>query len=82
MDFLAVGVFQACGMGKKALIFAFLRKIALEIPALIVLNMLFPVYGLAYAQFAAEIVLAVAAVFTLRSLFKKLDATLSNNEGA
>ena len=82
MDFLAVGVFQACGMGKKALIFAFLRKIALEIPALIVLNKLFPVYGLAYAQFAAEIVLAVAAVFTLRSLFKKLDATLSNNEGA
>lgn len=82
MDFLAVGVFQACGMGKKALIFAFMRKIALEIPALVILNKLFPIYGLAYAQFAAEIVLAAAAVFTLRSLFKRLDATLSNNEGA
>ncbi len=33
MDFLAVGVFQACGMGKKALVFAILRKIIQEIPA-------------------------------------------------
>ena len=30
MDFMAVGVFQACGMGSRALLFAFLRKIALE----------------------------------------------------
>ncbi len=34
MDFLAVGVFQALGMGKNALIFAIMRKIILEIPAL------------------------------------------------
>ena len=33
MDFLAVGVFQACGMGGKSLLFAVLRKIVLEIPA-------------------------------------------------
>lgn len=54
MDFLAVGVFQACGFGKKALVFALLRKIVLEIPALFILNYLFPLYGLAYAQFTAE----------------------------
>lgn len=73
MDFLAVGVFQACGMGRKSLIFAILRKIVLEIPALFILNALFPLYGLAYAQLTAEIVLATAAVIVLIRLFWSLD---------
>lgn len=72
VDFLAVGVFQACGFGKKALIFALLRKIVLEIPALYILNRLFPLYGLAYAQTTAEVILAVAAIITLARLFRKL----------
>lgn len=71
MDFLAVGVFQALGMGKNALIFAIMRKIILEIPALFILNYLFPLYGLAYAQPLAELVLAIAAVVMLRRIFKK-----------
>ena len=73
MDFLAVGVFQACGLGQKSLIFAILRKIILEIPALFILNFLFPLYGLAYAQFAAELILAAAAVIVLLRLFRKLE---------
>ena len=73
MDFIAVGVFQATGLGRNALIFAILRKIVLEIPALFVLNWLFPLYGLAYAQFTAEILLAVAAVLVLRRLFRDLE---------
>lgn len=73
MDFLAVGVFQACGMGRKALVFAILRKIVLEIPALFILNRLFPLYGLAYAQFSAEIVLAAAALVVLVRLFRHLE---------
>ena len=72
IDFLAVGVFQAVGMGREALIFAILRKIVLEIPALWILNRLFPLYGLAYAQPVAEIVLSVVAVIVLARLFKKL----------
>ncbi len=72
-DFIAVGVFQACGFGKKSLFFAILRKIILEIPMLLILNALFPLYGLAYAQFAAEIVLATAAVIVLIRLFKDLE---------
>lgn len=72
MDFLAVGVFQACGMGEKSLIFALLRKIVLEIPALIVLNHFFPLYGLAYAQPLAEIILAIAAVAVLAGIFRSL----------
>ena len=73
MDFLAVGVFQAVGLGKNAFIFAILRKVVLEIPALIILNALFPLYGLAYAQFTAEIILAAAAVIVLLRLFARLE---------
>ena len=73
MDFLAVGVFQSCGMGGKALAFAILRKIVLEIPALCILGSLFPLYGLAYAQFTAEVVLATAAVLVLARLFRGLE---------
>ena len=72
MDFLAVGVFQALGFGKNALIFAIMRKIVLEIPALYLLNYLFPLYGLAYAQFVAEFVLAIAAVAELLLIFRRL----------
>lgn len=77
IDFLAVGVFQACGMGRKSLIFAIMRKIVLEIPALIILNKLFPMYGLAYAQFCAEVVLAAAAVIVLLRIFRNLDSQKS-----
>lgn len=73
MDFMAVGVFQAVGMGREALIFAIMRKIILEIPALYLLNYLFPLYGLAYAQFVAEVVLAAAAVIVLARLFKRIE---------
>lgn len=76
VDFLAVGVFQACGFGKKALVFAILRKIVLEIPALFLLNWLFPLYGLAYAQLAAEIILAAAAAVVFVRLFRQLNLSL------
>ena len=72
MDFLAVGVFQAIGLGRAALLFAVLRTIVLEIPALYILNFLFPLYGLAYAQFTAEFVLAAAAVVMLARIFGRL----------
>ena len=78
MDFLAVGVFQACGLGRKSLVFAILRKIVLEIPALFLLNYLFPLYGLAYAQLTAELVLATAAVIVLVKLFRKLQRERGN----
>lgn len=78
VDFLAVGVFQACGLGRKSLVFAILRKIVLEIPALFILNYLSPLYGLAYAQMTAEIVLASAAVVVLLRLFKKLEKNMQS----
>lgn len=72
MDFLAVGVFQATGKGKNAFIFAVSRKIILEIPALFILNKLFPLYGLAYAQFTAEFILSIAAVIVLKNMIGNL----------
>lgn len=67
-DFLSVGVFQALGLGKYALLFAGLRKIVLEIPAMFVLNHFFFAYGLSAAQPFAEIVLSIIAVFILRKI--------------
>ena len=74
IDFLAVGVFQACGMGSKALLFAILRKIVLEIPALYIWNSIWPLYGLACAQATAEVVLAAVALTVLARLFRSLDS--------
>lgn len=68
IDFLAVGVFQACGKGKTSLVFAIMRKIVLEIPALFILNRIWPMYGLSYAQFVAEVILAISASIILKKL--------------
>ena len=71
MDFLAIGVFQAVGMGQKAFFFAILRKIIMEIPAIYLLNRIVPLYGMAYAQFVTEVVLAIAAVVVLGKMFRE-----------
>ncbi|MBP3683744.1 MAG: MATE family efflux transporter [Oscillospiraceae bacterium] len=71
IDFMAVGVFASLGMGKYSLTFAILRKVVLEIPLLFVLNWLWPLYGLAYAQFLAEVILAVAAIIMLGRIFNE-----------
>ena len=71
MDFIAVGVFASLGRGKNSLIFAILRKVVLEIPLLFLLNKLWPLYGLAYAQFLTEVILAAAAVTMLVRIFKE-----------
>lgn len=73
MDFMAVGVFQSCGMGKKALVFAILRKIIFEIPIIFILNHFFPLYGLAWAQTLAEIILACIAVAVLVRMFRNFE---------
>ena len=71
VDFLAVSVFQAVGKGKEALIFAIMRKIVLEIPALYLLNWIAPLYGLSYSQLTAEFFLALAAAIVLIRIIKE-----------
>ena len=73
MDFFTVGVFQSVGMGRETFAFALLRKAVLEIPALFMLNTFFPLFGLAYAQLAAEVVMAALSLVMLRRLFHRLD---------
>ena len=67
-EFLAVASFQACGMGRMSLVFTVLRKVILELPLLVLLNLFVPLYGLPYAQLGAEIVLCVVAVFIMRRI--------------
>ncbi len=73
-DFLGVGVYQACGKGTISLFFAIARKIILEIPLLFILNKVYPLYGLAYAQAITEFVLAIAAAIVLRRLITQLES--------
>ena len=71
MDFTAVGIFQATGIGRLALLFAVLRKAVLEVPALLALNRLYPLYGLPYCQVFSEVTMAAAAIVSLVLLFRK-----------
>lgn len=70
-DFLVVGVLQGIGMGRKTLVFAILRKIVLEIPAIVILNSLFHAKGITYAGCVAEIILAAYGVSLLYGIMKK-----------
>ncbi len=71
VDFLAVGVFQAVGLGSRSFIFAITRKLILEIPLIFILNYLWPLYGLPYSQFGSEIIMSVLAVISLRAVIRK-----------
>ena len=77
IDFMGVGVFQSLGMGRTALVFALLRKVVLEIPLLLLLNRLYPLYGLPYAQLITEVILAAAAITMLLRIFRQQPASLS-----
>ena len=77
VDFMAVGVFNALGMGKNALIFAILRKVVLEIPLLMLMNKVYPLYGLPWAQVITEVILAAAALTMLVRIFRKTDNALN-----
>ena len=70
IDFMVVAVFQATGKGKYSLLFAILRKIVFEIPAIIVLNKIYPLYGMGYSQPFAEFILSIIALFILRKIVK------------
>lgn len=73
MDFFTVGIFQAVGMVRETFFFAVARKLLLEIPALFILDHFFPLFGLSYAQLAAEVVMAAVSLVMLRKLFRTLN---------
>lgn len=73
-DFLVVGVLQGIGMGRKTLYFAILRKIVLEIPAIILMNMMFGAKGITYSGCVAEVILAVYGMYLLMGIMRKFKA--------
>lgn len=73
-DFLVVGVLQGIGMGRKTLYFAILRKIVLEIPAIILMNALFGPYGITYAGCIAEVLLSAYGMYLLLGILRKFKA--------
>ncbi len=73
MDFIAVGVFQACGKGILALFFAILRKVIFEIPLIFILYNAFSVWGLPYAQAITEIILAFVAIIIVSLFFRRTE---------
>lgn len=62
IDFMVVGISQAFGMGKYALLFSFTRKLFLEIPFILFLNAVAGVNGVAYAQCLTEGIMAILAL--------------------
>lgn len=73
LDFMAVGVFQACGKGMLSLIMALLRKLAFEIPFMLLFNAVFGLYGLGFSAFAAEFLMAIIGMFLLFRLLKQTE---------
>lgn len=73
LDFMAVAVFQAVGRGGISLVMALLRKLVLEIPALYVLNRIWPLYGLSCAQLFAELCMAIIGSLLLVRLLREID---------
>ena len=73
-DFLVVGVLQGIGMGRKTLYFAILRKIVLEIPAIVLMNILFKASGITYAGCIAEVILSAYGICLLLGILQKFRA--------
>ena len=71
LDFMCVGTFQAVGMGRESFVFAILRKIVFEIPLLLLLNAIFPLYGLPFAQAIAELMMALIAIPVMIRFFRR-----------
>lgn len=72
IDFLCVSTFQAVGMGKESLAFAIMRKPVLEIPFMYLLNFLFPLYGLPFAQALTEVFMSALAGAVMIRFLRRL----------
>jgi len=50
IEFMLIAVFQGIGSAKQALILSFFRKGILDLPLMILANLLWPMYGLMLVQ--------------------------------
>ncbi|MDO5114920.1 MAG: MATE family efflux transporter [Synergistaceae bacterium] len=70
--FLIVAFFQATGRGTPALFLSFLRKGALDIPFMAVMNIFWPMYGIMAVQPMMDFITAAVCLMMYR-LFQKSD---------
>lgn len=73
VDFMNVGIFQACGKGKQSLILAILRKGVFEIPFMFLFTNLIGINGIGFSALAAEVLMSLISLMMLRSLLKKIE---------
>lgn len=66
LAYTVISFFQAVGSGKKSFILAILRKGIVDIPLMIVLNTVAPIYGVVSATPVADIVCCTVSIFLLR----------------
>jgi len=67
VGFHMITLFQAAGQSRPALILSVLRKGLVDIPLMLLFNMVYPLFGLAFVQPATEfIAMAAAIVFYMR----------------
>ena len=74
VDFLAVGVFQACGLGKNSLIFCHYAQGCARNPGAMPAELPVPAVWAGVRQLVAEVILCIAAVVVLRHLFTTMDS--------
>lgn len=71
IDHLGISTFQACGKGKISLFNAVARRLVFDIPAVIVLDKLFPVYGMCYGQLFGEFFMCLLALYFINKFIFK-----------
>ncbi|MBQ7460240.1 MAG: polysaccharide biosynthesis C-terminal domain-containing protein [Oscillospiraceae bacterium] len=68
-----ISFFQAVGDGRRAFLLATLRKGFLDIPLMLILDLIVPVYGIVAATPAADAVASITALIMFRRFLKRLD---------
>ena len=70
LSFVYVHFFQAVGRGGYSLWLVVMRWLMINIPMLFLLNHLFGMYGLAWSQFASDLLVAIFSYLTYRHFMK------------
>ena len=71
LSFIYVHFFQALGQGGRALFLAVFRWLGVNIPMLFLFNALFGMYGIVWAQFTSDVIVALGSWLTYRNFRRK-----------
>lgn len=74
ISYLITTMFQATGQGKRALAISVFRKTTIDVPLMLIMNALFPLYGLMAVQPIVDTLSIGLALALYHSFSKKLEA--------